>query len=61
MSKTRMASRQTKVKAAPVEQVTVDPAVMAEALRLADGDRRRLTIDPQGRVIVHNNPIRGGM
>lgn len=59
MSKTRMTSKPTRVKSAPVETVAADPMAMEEALRLADGDRRRLTIDEQGRVIVHNNPVRG--
>lgn len=58
--KTRMTSKATTPKKTPVETVTkASPLVMARALELAKGDRRRLTIKGDGAVIVHNNPVRG--
>jgi hypothetical protein len=45
-----------KVKAVTVKVVKVDPRVMEAALKLADGDHTRLTIEEDGSVIVWNYP-----
>jgi hypothetical protein len=33
-------------------------AAWRQALRLADGDPRRLDVRPDGSVVVHNKPVR---
>lgn len=45
-----------RVKAVEVNVVKVDPRVMEAALKLADGDHTRLTIEKDGSVIVWNGP-----
>jgi hypothetical protein len=40
----------------PVTTITVSPAVMAEALRLAGGDARRIRIESATSVVVVNQP-----
>ena len=35
-----------------------DPRVWREALHLADGDHRRLDVDPDGAVVVRNHKVR---
>ncbi len=42
----------------PAPVVTVPTPAVREALRLADGDRRRLRINPDGSVTIHNAPRR---
>lgn len=48
-----------------VKVSTVNPAVLREALRLAQGDASRLVIKPTGEVIVKNHgkgrPVRGAL
>jgi len=39
---------------APVEVIKVNPAVWAEAVRRANGDKRRLQIQRDGGVLVRN-------
>jgi hypothetical protein len=43
----------------PVSTAKADPEVLARALELAEGDRRRLVIEEDGSVTVLNNPRRG--
>jgi hypothetical protein len=50
----RLVSR--KVKAVTIKTVKVDPRVMEAALKLANGDHSRLTIEHDGSVIVWNYP-----
>lgn len=45
-----------KARPAKVVTVTADPRVMATAVELAGGDLTRLTIEPDGSVIVWNHP-----
>jgi hypothetical protein len=53
------ARRKAQAKPKPVVEtttVTVDPEVLATALKLAGYDARRLEIQPDGSVLVLNNP-----
>lgn len=45
-----------KAKTVKVTTIKVDPEVMATALRVAEGDHSRLTIEPDGSVVVWNHP-----
>lgn len=40
-----------------VSVIKVSPAVWAEALKMADGDARRIEIRGEFDVIVHNGPL----
>jgi hypothetical protein len=45
-----------RAKAVKVTSVKVDPRVMEAALEIAGGDHTRLTIEPDGSVVVWNHP-----
>lgn len=43
---------------APVQVVKPDPLAWAYALRIAQGDPKRISVGTDGSVTVHNGPIR---
>lgn len=47
----------TKPRIAPVQSVTVDPAVWAEAMRIAGGNSQFITILGPTSVVVHNRKV----
>lgn len=55
--KRRPLAEPTKATASPVVVIKPDPAVWSKALDLASGEVKRLAVQPDGSVIVHNNPV----
>jgi hypothetical protein len=53
-----MSTRQSARRTAPVTSRRPDPVAWRRALLVAAGDHRRLQVQPDGTVLVHNKPIR---
>jgi len=54
--RTRLVPKRTRPVPSKVAVVKVSPVIMAAALRVAKGDRRRLSPQPDGSVLVGNHP-----